>query len=215
MKLFKPRKIYLPTWQGWILMSLILAGFVAIFFLNAHRFLAVTSRAADADILVVEDWVANKDVFLRATVKEFKEGHYRYLFISGTREFDDKNNKLHDIRKSPAFNRMVSSGVPKDRIIEFFTPTTESHRSATMARGVRNALQQSDIRPKGVNVIAPATHARKTWLVHRRALSGIPVGIIAVLPGVYDPARWWLNSQSAKWVLTNYAGLFYEWVTGS
>jgi hypothetical protein len=214
MKLFKPKTIWWPTWQGWALLFLILAGFSIIFFVNAHRFLAVTNRVADADILVVEDWVANKDVFLWATVQEFKKGQYRYLLYTGTNKYDDDNSS-QNIRKSPVVNRPVSLGVPRDRIIEHFVPATESHRSATMARAVRDALRQNGIKSKGVNVIAPATHARKTWLVYRRAFaSEVPAGIIAVLPGVYDPERWWLNSQAAKWVFTNYAGLLHEWITG-
>ena len=213
MRFFKPKTIWWPTWQGWSLLFLILAGFFIVFFLNAHRFLAVTNRLADADILVVEDWMP--DVFLQATAKEFKEGNYQHLLISSIREYDNQENRQQKVRKSSAVNRIVSLGVPRDRIVECFAPATDNHRSAAMARSVSNALRQNGIISKGVNVMAPATHARKTWLVYRRALgSEAPVGIIAVLPGVYDPERWWLNSQSAKWVITNYAGLIYEWITG-
>jgi hypothetical protein len=213
MKLFKPKTIWWPTCQGWALLFLIIVGFFTVFFLNAHRFLAVTNRVADADILVVEDWMP--DVVLQATAREFKEGHYRYLLISGISEYDGQNNGPQNIRKSSVVNRIASLGVPRDRIIECFAPATDSHRSAARAHSVRNALRQNGIISKGVNVMAPATHARKTWLVHRRALgSEVPAGIVAVLPGVYDPARWWMNSHSAKWVLTNYAGFLHEWITG-
>jgi len=192
---------------------MILAVFLVVFFINAHRFLAVTSRAADADVLVVEDWMA--DVFLQATAVEFKKGNYRLLLISGLREFDSHDNVTQNVRKSSAVNRLISLGIPKDQIIECFAPATEGHRSAAMAGAVRDALRQHSIKTKGVNVVAPATHARKTWLVYRRALaSEAAVGIVAIAPGIYDPDRWWQNSKSAKWVLTNYAGLLYEWITG-
>lgn len=213
MKLFKLRTVWLPTWQGWTVFFMILIVFLVVFFINAHRFLAVTSRVPDADILVVEDWMA--DVFLQATAVEFKKGNYRLLLISGLREYDSHNDVIQNVRKSSKVNRLISLGVPKDQIMECFTPVTEDHRSAAMAGAVRDALRQHNIKAKGVNVLAPATHARKTWLVYRRALaSGAAVGIVAIAPGIYDPDRWWQNSQSAKWVLTNYAGLFYEWITG-
>jgi hypothetical protein len=213
VKLFKPKTIRWPTWQGWALLSLILAGFFIVFFLNAHRFLAVTNRVAGADVLVIEDWLA--DVFVQAAAMEFKEGNYRLLLISGIREFNDQDNRPQNVPKSSVVNRVVSLGVPRNRIIECFAPATDSHRSAARARSASNALRQNCIISKGVNVLAPATHARKTWLVYRRALgTEVPVGIIAVVPGVYDPAWWWMNSQSAKWVITNYAGLFHEWITG-
>jgi len=213
MKLFKLRTIWLPTWQGWTLLFLIPAVFLVVFFINAHRFLAVTNRVADADVLVVEDWMA--DVFMQATSVEYKKGNYRLLLISGLREYDSQGNVIQNGRKLSAVNRLISLGIPKDRIMECFAPATESHRSAAMAGAVRDALGQHSIKTKGVNVVAPATHARKTWLVYRRALAGeTAVGIVAVAPGIYDPDRWWQNSVSAKWVLTNYAGLLYEWVTG-
>jgi len=204
----------LSGWKRWILLFLVLVLFLAVFLVNAHRFLAVTSRVANADILVVEGWSA--DVVGQAAVREFRKGNYQRLLISSLREDIGPGEKTKDGRKTSIADYMISLGIPKDRIMECFAPATENHRSATMARGVREAFRHGGIKSKGVNVMAPATHARKTWLVHRRALlPETPVGIIAVLPGVYDPARWWMNSQSAKWVLKNYVGLFYEWVTGS
>lgn len=213
MKLLKPRTIWLPTWQGWILFLLIFIGFSIFFFLNAHRFLAVTNRVADADILVVEDWMA--DVFVQAAAREFKERNYQYLLVSGVSEDKGTKDRPSKNSKSKAFMRLVSLGIPQNQIMECATPETPNHRSAAMARSVGKTLRQNGIISKGVNILAPATHARKTWLVHRRALgTAVPVGIIAVAPGIYDPDRWWMNSQSAKWVITNYAGLIYEWITG-
>jgi len=200
-------------WKRWILLFLVLVLLLAVFLVNAHRFLAVTSRVDDADILVVEGWSA--DVVGKAAVTEFKEGNYERLLISSLRGDTGPGENAKYGPKTSIADYMISLGIPADRIMECSGPMTDNHRSATMARGVRDALRRGGIKSKGVNVMAPATHARKTWLVHRRALlPETPVGIIAVLPGVYDPARWWMNRQAAKWVLKNYVGLFYEWVTG-
>ena len=186
---------------------------MSLFFINAHRFLAVTERAEGADILVVEEWMPA--VVAQAAAREFETGQYSLLLISGLREQTDEEHSSNHSRKSSMFRRLVSLGVPESRILECYAPLTEVHRSAAMAGAVKSLIAEKGIAAKGLNVMAPATHARKTWLVHRRALSpGIPVGIVAVLPGNYNPDRWWLNSQSAKWVLTNYAGLLHEWVTG-
>jgi len=201
-------------WKCWILLFLVLVLSLAVFLVNAHRFLAVTSRVPDADILVVEGWSA--DVVGQEAVREFRKGNYQHLLISSLREDTGPGEKANNGQKTSVADYMISLGIPEDRIMECSAPMTDNHRSATMARGVRDVLRRGGIKSKGVNVMAPATHARKTWLVHRRALlPETPVGIIAVLPGVYDPARWWMDRQAAKWVLKNYVGLFYEWVTGS
>jgi hypothetical protein len=203
-----------PAWTRWILLFLVLVLSLAVFLVNAHRFLAVTSRVPDADILVVEGWSA--DVVGKAAVIEFKEGNYQRLLISSLRGDTGPGEKAKNGPKTSIADYMISLGIPEDRIMECSASMTDNHRSATMARGVRDSLRREGIKSKGVNVMAPATHARKTWLVHRRALlPETPVGIIAVLPGVYDPARWWMDRQATKWVLKNYLGLFYEWVTGS
>lgn len=205
--------VALSGWKRWILLFLALALLLAAFLVYAHRFLAVTSRVTDADILVVEGWSA--DVVGQAAVKEFEAGNYQHLLISSLSGDIGPGEKPDKGSKTSVADYMISLGIPEDRIMESIAPMTNNHRSATMARGVRDMLRRGGIKSKGVNVMAPATHARKTWLVHRRALlPETPVGIIAVLPGVYDPARWWMDRQATKWVLKNYVGLFHEWITG-
>jgi hypothetical protein len=212
VKLFKPKTIWLPTWQGWILLCLLLAGFLVTIFSNIHRFLAVTNRVAGADILVMEAWVP--EVVVQAAVKEFKEGGYQLLLISDLREHDDRDGRSQDVRKLSVINRIISLGIPRDRIIECFGPATYDHRSAAMAIAVRDALQQGGITSKGLNVIAPAAHARKTWLVYQRVLvSETQTGCVAVPTEDYDSARWWRTTTGAKWVITNGISWLYEWIS--
>ena len=212
MRLFRLGTICFPTWLRWSALFIVLVILFAISAPNAHQFLAVTQRVMDADTLVVEEWSA--DVVGQAAADEFKKGNYEHLLISCLRG-DRRENPLGHMQKSPEVHRMVALGIPKEKIVESYTPATDHHQSASMARGVRDTLRKMNIKSKGVNVMAPATHARKTWLVHSRALfPQTSAGIIAVQPGIYNPDRWWLNSKSAKWVLKNYIGLFYEWATG-
>lgn len=213
MKLFRPGTIFFPAWQRWAALFIVLVILFVIFAPYAHQFLAVTQRVIDADTLVVEEWSA--DVVRQAAADEFKNGNYERLLISCLRGDRQENTRGH-IHKSTEVHRMIALGIPKEKILESYTPTTGNHQSASMARGVRDTLRKMNIKSKGVNVMAPATHARKTWLVHCRAMfPETSAGIIAVQPDIYNPDRWWLNSKSAKWVLKNYIGLFYEWATGS
>ena len=204
--------IRLPNWQRWSAFFIVLIILFIIFAPMAHRFLAVTQRVMDADTLVVEEWSA--DVVGQAAVDEFKKGNYIRLLISCLRE-DLRENAQSHAQKSPEINRLVALGIPKEKILECYSPVTNNRQSASMALGVRDTLRKLNMKSKGVNVMAPATHARKTWLVHRRALfPETSAGIIAVQPDIYNPNRWWLNGKSAKWVLKNYIGLLYEWATG-
>lgn len=192
---------------------LITSGLLLVVIWNVHQFLAITNRVTNSDILVVETWVP--EIVVRATAREFKEGNYRLLLISGIREYNSQDNLPQNVRKSSVANRIVAMGISRNRIIECYATETDSQRSEAMAIAVRDTLLHGGIATKGVNLIAPAAHARKTWLVYHRTLaSEAPVGIIAVPTGDYDPAHWWRTTQGAKWVISNGIGWVYEWFAG-
>lgn len=214
MKLFRQRTVWLPTWQGWLLAFLVAAAAFAAAVMNIHSFLAVTHRVAGADIVAVESWVPEK--VAREAATEFKEGHYGFLMIPDVQGRVEGNEPQKNSRADFAVRRMISYSVPKDRIIVCAATDAEQHRSFAMGSAVRDALRQRGIEARGVNVVAPAAHARKTWLAYSRALEpAIPVGIVAVLTDDYDPARWWRTSQGVKWVVANGAGWLHELIAGS
>lgn len=207
MKLIRQRTIWWPTWQGWVLLFLLAVGSLALLIANLHDFLAVTERVADADSLAVEAWVPEK--VARVAAEEFKNNGYRSFLVTG---FNDTRDHA---RMSAAVQRLVSYGIPRDRVIVCTGSPVDEYRSFAMARALRDAVKQGTVITRGVNIVAPAAHARKTWLAYSRALGAeISVGIIAVLPGDYEPKRWWQSSQGVKWVVANGAGWLHELITG-
>lgn len=213
MKLLKQSTIWLPTWQGWVLSLAVFGGLFLVFLFNVHDFLAVTRRVEGADVLVVEAWVP--EAVLRGATREFKAGRYRILVTSDLRATDAAAGHSEGERTSAAVSRIEALGVPRDRIVTCSVSAADEHRSHAMALAVRATLQQTGVMARGLNVVAPAAHARKTWLAYRRALQNVaPVGIISVLTDDYDPRRWWKTSQGAKWVIANGVGWLYEWLSG-
>lgn len=213
MTLFKRKTIWWPTWKGWALFSLLSATCLIVFVFSVHRFLAVTQRAGNADILVVEAWVP--EVVLRTAAREFIEGRYRILLTSDIRLPESLKAGPEDSRASLAKNLLEAQGIPPERIVVCIASETNSHRSHAMALSVRDAVLHAGFEPKGMNIMAPAAHARKTWLAYRRAMGPeFPVGIVAVPTEDYNPAYWWKTSQGAKWVIANGVGWLYEWVAG-
>lgn len=214
MKLFTPKTILLPTWQGWCLLFLLIAGCIFAVITKVHDFLAVTDRVAIADILVIEDWVPEKVVV--AAVKEFKEGGYRFIVVTGLKRFYGGKGGGDDLPPATASRLIESFSIPADRLIVCLGSMTDNHRSFSMASALRDAVRQKVVTTQGFNIVAPAAHARKTWLVYSRALrSEAPVGIIAVPTGDYDPTHWWRSSQGAKWVIANGAGWLHELIVGN
>jgi hypothetical protein len=211
MRFFKPRTIWWPTWQCWILLCLLFAGLFFFVVFNVHDFLAVTSRVAGADILIVEAWVPESVV--RAAADEFVKGSYRFLVVSNMHDVDNQNVEFQTNKELLVIDKLLSLGIAKDRIIECYAAGTDNRRSAAQARAAYDAIRGGGIKPKGINVIAPAAHARKTWVVYRKALSSeAPVGIVAVPTGDYDPARWWRTTAGVKWIIANGAAWLFEWI---
>lgn len=210
MPLFRPRTILLPTWQGWILLLALFLSVFAAFLFNIHGFLAVTERVPGADILVLEAWTPK--MVVQAAAREFSNKGYRFLLTNDVRS----SESVEPLSRTDATRVLLESfGVPADRIVVCPVPETDARRSHAMALSVKAALRQKGIKPRGINVIAPAAHARKSWQAYRQTLSpDFRVGIVAVPTGDYDPARWWRSSQGAKWVIANGVGWFYELVSG-
>ncbi len=213
MKLFRPRTIWWPTWQGWSLLFLLAAGCVVLLIANVHGFLAVTHRVANADILVVEAWVPEKVAM--AAAREFREGKYRSLVVTDLKRPYIGEERPEDNKTSAAVRQLGSYGVPVDRIIVCTGAAVDEHRSFAMASALRDAMRRRVVIAQGVNIVAPAAHARKTWLAYSRALRHeAAVGIFAVPTGDYDPAYWWRSSQGVKWVIANGAGWMHELIAG-
>ncbi len=213
MNLLRRRTIWVPTWQGWILLFLLVALGLVLLVANAHNFLAVTQRVENANILAVEAWVPEK--VAEAAAQEYGKGNYLLLAITDLKGSDEPEGQAEGRRSAAAVRRMVSYGISRDHILVCVGAAAEEYRSFAMARALRDALHQRAISTHGVNIVAPAAHARKTWLAYSRALrSDTSVGIIAVLTGDYDPAHWWRSSQGAKWIIANGAGWLHELITG-
>lgn len=212
MKLIRQKTVWLPTWQGWTLLFVIVAGLLVTSFLNVHPFLAVTHRV-EADVLIIEAWMPK--TVTQEAIKEFTKGQYAFLVVMEMTDNDDPKLKQDTALKTSMAKYFVSHDIPSDRIIECFAPATNDRRSLTMANAVRNTLNRRGITARGFNVFAPGAHARKTWLVYRRALSAIaPVGIVSIPTDDYDPARWWETTNGTNWVIVNGIGWFYEWISG-
>lgn len=210
MTLFEPKTIWWPTWQGWILFFVLAFALLIVFILNVHDFLAVTNRVENADILVVEAWVPEN--VAQAAAREFVSGRYQLILISDVRVREAQKDQPEYSR---LFTTLESIGIKHNQIVACLALNANDRRSYAMALSVRDTLRQKGIVAKGLNIIAPAAHARKTWLAYRHALiPGIPVGIVSVPTGDYDPARWWATSTGAKWVIANGIGWLYEWVGG-
>jgi hypothetical protein len=211
MKSTKSRFFPLSRRYWWVLAGVLLVVGVGAYVI--HPVLAVTSRV-DADILVVEGWVA--DAILTDAVQEFQHGHYRYLFTSGLVIEKDQNVESGDSYAAKAARTMIGLGIEPSSVIVCPTPHVDWERTSSSARAVREGLKKRGIKPKGINVVTAGPHGRETWVAYRHLFDKVsPIGIISIPNHTYDASHWWTSREGRRWVFKNIVGWTKEVLIGA
>ncbi len=81
LSLVKRRELWWPTPLGWMLVLFVIATPLVSWFLAGEKFLSPTLREPEADVLIVEGWIAGPGI--RAAMTEYNEGGYRHLVTTG------------------------------------------------------------------------------------------------------------------------------------
>ena len=197
---FSQRERWGLSRRGWLVL-LIFA--LLVFFIGLHRvhpFLAPTQRT-ETKFLVMEGWV--HEYAVRAAVVEFQTGHYEKIYttggpITGT----DGATNVFNTSASVGAERVVSAGVPADKVQMVPAHVVGRDRTFNSARALRDWLTAQHETPLAINVVTEDVHARRTWLLFQRAFGdGLKVGVVAIPNPDYDPAHWWRYSEGVREIL--------------
>ena len=215
------QRLFLVRRECWTLSrltKLLLLGaalaFVLLIRWQAHPFLAV-NHPVKPEVLVVEGWMPLQT--LNQAAAEFQRGRYRRLLI--VRSSDDQAENYFASRE---YNENVASlltryGVPGESVDTLFWPVAQRDRTYHAALAVRDWFTQNGIAVNYLNVATVGPHARRSWLMYRKAFGETTtIGIIALDDKTYDPKHWWRTSKGAREVLVEsiayvYAKLFRAW----
>ena len=201
------------SWRGQLLtaLAMLLAGWGWLW--NIHPFLAVTHRVP-AKVLVVEGWTHYFGV--AAAVNEFKTGHYdRLLTTGGPCEGFGPTCSIYDTeawQSAELFKQAGLSDAEVQCVPSCFVGRDRTYNSAV---ALRNWFREHDRPVVSLNVMTEDAHARRTWLLFRKALgSDVQVGIISIRNPDYDPDHWWRSSEGVREIIDEgvaylYARLFF------
>lgn len=114
-------------------------------------------------------------------------------------------NKLQTIHQSEAgitTELLKRMDIPEAKIILIEAPEEQINKTHTTARTVSRWLtQQPSV--SSVNLFTESTHARRSWLLYRKALpENIQVGIISSEPDGYDAHNWWKDPAGRGYVIS-------------
>jgi len=206
----KPRPRLLP-WTTWLAVGVLGAAAIAVV-RWVHPFLAI-SRPVSADVLVVEGWVP--DYVLVAAAREFREGPYRRVLVSGLADHAGPAGASERSYVQGAAERLGTLGIDRAQIVACPGPGAEWNRTSKSVRVVRDRLRALGLTSKGINVVTLGPHARQTLLAYRRLIDPtIPVGVISIPKDDYDPAQWWTSRAGRKKVIKDFAGWIREFLFG-
>ena len=206
------------TLQGWLLglalVSVVVWGLVS----HAHGFFALNQPLNNADLLVVEGWVTDDNA--QNAIQEFKAHPYKAIVTTGTQL--PRGYYLSEYKSFAELSRasLIRMGIPTDQIIAIPAAGVPRDRSYTSAVALKNWLSSQKTSSqktssqnrvyRSANLFSESVHARRSWMLFKRALgSQLELGIISVPSTDYDADRWWTQSEGFKRVLFEAIGWVY------
>lgn len=197
--LIQRRECLVPTWRGWlaILVGLAVSAFLAV--RGIYGFLAVHD-SIPGGLLVAEGWAP--DYALEETLAEFRRHSYRGIFVTGVPL--DHGELLSEYGSFAARSAavLVRMGADPEKVHAVPSADVRQDRTFATARALRASLAAHGISADTVNVVSLGAHSRRTRLLYQKAFGPVTrVGIIAIEPRDFDPARWWHSSQGVRIVI--------------
>lgn len=205
--LFVRKERWSLTWKSRLILLIMAAGFSWAFVACIHPFLAV-QKPESASLLVVEGWIPN------AALREgagliVREGYSTVLTTGGPTGTDAGSSDISDTYASVAAKRLLTFGVPRERIHMVPCWLQKRDRTYASAVAVREWLGANG-EVKALNVVTLGVHARRTRLMYQFAFGDdVAIGIVALPNTGYESKRWWEYSEGVKEVISEGAAYLY------
>ena len=198
VKLFRRAEIWVPTWQGWIVIfslpCLGLAGVLSFAypFLNVHE-------PIGSDYLVVEGWMSRQQLSTSASL--FRDGTYRELIVTGGASPKGSYLNVHypDLETVAEIGAVQIRSFGISPVHAVPRPDAVKDRTYTSALALRKWLIDTARTNVRLDIVSSGPHSRRSWMLFKIALEGVAeIGVIATEPTGYDPSRWWTSSAGVR-----------------
>ncbi|HEX2540947.1 MAG TPA: hypothetical protein VHM00_07675 [Caldimonas sp.] len=204
--LVRRRQVWLPTWQGWLLIAAALAAALVIGAQRIVGFLAVSEPAPGARILVVEGWLEQAD--LRQAIAAYKRGGYERVLTTGgpVESWSDPPGLVSSAVRAAGF--IASKAPPGLTVTPVPAPAADRDRTFLSAVALRDWARREGVTLGAIDLFTAGVHARRSRMMFAEALGpSATVGVLAAPVRDWDPARWWASSNGAKTVVGESLGL--------
>jgi len=199
LRLFKPYRVWLPTFWGLLLLLTLLTAFTFFGIRNLGFFLAY-QKPVNSQILVVDGWMTQDNILLAA--KYFEQNQYEFIITSGGPINRTLLNPMHDSYAEQASFILEKYGIPANKIITVSTPASAQNRTFLSAVTVRDWLDNDNLNSHSLNLFTSGVHSRRSHLLYEMAFGADKqIGVVLAPPNGYQLDNWWNSSAGAKGVL--------------
>ena len=203
--LFRRRQIWLPTWQGALLLVVVVAAASLIALRHLASYLATNDPVAARDgrgasTLIVEGWLEEDG--LDAAIAVIASGRYQRVIASGGPIDGWRESRSWPTYAERAADYLRRHGVDSIPVVAVAAPEVAQDRTYVSAVVVREWLRRQGGTIDAIDLFSGSVHARRSRLVFQMAFGPeVDVGIFAAAPGRYALERWWTTSEGVKAVL--------------
>lgn len=202
---FQRTELWTLTWQGWIVAAIALGLGFMVSIRWIYPFLAVSRPIPTVDVAVVEGWIP--DDVLKTLVADLQ--HYPVVITTGHPVHYGRYLTGYDSFSEVAADSLMLFGLPSDAVTPIPSTWVKRNRTFSSAIAVRDWLLQTHPDIQAVNLYSMGPHARRSWLIFRRVLHPIQVGIHTAAPPDYEPQQWWQSSSGTRTVLAEAISYLY------
>ena len=186
------------TLIGWLLVMFACVSLFYIWMVTIHDFLMV-NKPVKTHILSIEGYMLDSilDSIAGTGLKQDS-----LVFICAGFPVD-KGFMCPGYSNQAFYNADIlkSKGVDSLRVIPAPANPTNTDRTYTSALAVKEKLESMGYASGKINVICCGTHARRSWLLYRKAFKpNWEVGVISYTDSLYGEA-WWHSSEGARAVV--------------
>ena len=203
--LFRRRQIWLPTWQGALLLVVVVAAASLIALRHLASYLAANDPVAARDgrgasTLIVEGWLEEDG--LDAAIAVIGRGRYERVITSGGPIDGWREGRSWPTYAERAADYLRRHGITAIPVVAVPAPEAAQDRTFLSAVVVREWLRRQGGTLDAVDLFSGGVHARRSQLVFQMAFGpAVDVGVFAAAPRRYALERWWTTSEGVKTVL--------------
>jgi hypothetical protein len=211
--LLRQRQCLVPTWQGWLLLLVAVAGLGTVTIRQVHPFLAPI-EPLPGGYLVVEGWAP--DYVLEQAIAEFNRNHYEKVLTTGGPLLWGAPLSQYKTYAELAAATIIKLGLSSNVVQAVPARLVVQDRTYAAAMSFRDWVSHQHLAATKIHLISEGPHARRSRLLFQKALGqNFAVGVTAIPLRDYDPHHWWRSSAGVRAVLDEsvayaYARLFFH-----